>query len=396
MQRYFKLVFPVILFSSHASASALYFYEVGGEDVGLAAAGIAARAQDASVLAVNPAGLSHVEGQSFTGGAQLIYGNVDYTVDSTDRTANDTVGSFPSVSAFYSQQIDSHWTAGVGLYGNFGSSLDFDDTLSLGPTNATVINSATSMALTLAPTVSYRINEQWSVGAGVGINYGIFKAERRGALGDKNKADDHDVAFNGKVGVLYEYDANTRVGLGYTSETNYDYDLDGLVEKGAGLNTTIVSPQQIMLSLYHKLTSDWALMGNIGWQDWSRYADSDAYLNRLGNGNINLVNGSRMQDTYHLAVGSQYQVNPDWVWNFGVAFDSSAFDDRSETSLTVPAGNEVRIGTGVEYAIDDTQSIGAAMEYLYSDDTKVKAGPISGSYESRYYFFTVHYSWKSI
>jgi long-chain fatty acid transport protein len=44
--------------------------EFGTEDVALAGAGRAARAQDASTLFKNPAGMSRLEGNQFQGGLQ--------------------------------------------------------------------------------------------------------------------------------------------------------------------------------------------------------------------------------------------------------------------------------------------------------------------------------------
>ena len=29
--------------------------------------------------------------------------------------------------------------------------------------------------------------------------------------------------------------------------------------------------QSVMFSAYHQLTDSWAIMGNIGWQDWSDF-----------------------------------------------------------------------------------------------------------------------------
>ena len=54
-------------------------YEVATLDVGLAAAGYAARAQDASTLFRNPAGMSLLEGTQLEGGLQVTYGDVAFS-----------------------------------------------------------------------------------------------------------------------------------------------------------------------------------------------------------------------------------------------------------------------------------------------------------------------------
>ncbi|MGH7181838.1 MAG: outer membrane protein transport protein [Nitrospiraceae bacterium] len=52
---------------SLSHAGGLFLTEFGTEDVALAGAGWAARAQDASTLFKNPAGMSHLEGNQFQG-----------------------------------------------------------------------------------------------------------------------------------------------------------------------------------------------------------------------------------------------------------------------------------------------------------------------------------------
>lgn len=56
-------------------------YEIANADLGLASAGYAARAQDASTLFTNPAGMSLLTEAEFTGGLQLLYGSVEFTKD---------------------------------------------------------------------------------------------------------------------------------------------------------------------------------------------------------------------------------------------------------------------------------------------------------------------------
>ena len=62
-----------------AFAGGLFLSEIGTNDVGLAGVGWAARAQDASTLFRNPAGMSLLEGNQAMFGAQILYGDVKFT-----------------------------------------------------------------------------------------------------------------------------------------------------------------------------------------------------------------------------------------------------------------------------------------------------------------------------
>ena len=63
----------ILALANVSEAGGLFLTEFGTEDVALASAGWAARAQDASTLYKNPAGMSRLEGNQFQGGLQALY-----------------------------------------------------------------------------------------------------------------------------------------------------------------------------------------------------------------------------------------------------------------------------------------------------------------------------------
>ena len=63
-----------------ASAGGLLLYEFGAAEVGLAAAGYAARAQDASTAFTNPAGMTRLEGTQALAGGQFMWFNNRFSV----------------------------------------------------------------------------------------------------------------------------------------------------------------------------------------------------------------------------------------------------------------------------------------------------------------------------
>ena len=373
-------------------------YEIGTEDLGLANAGSAARAQDASVIANNPAGMTRLQGNQLTVGAQMLYGDLDYTLNDPYLSGpGNIVGWMPGGSAFYSHSINDDLKLGIGMYGNFGLSMDFGDTWA----GHNLVKEVTLMALTLQPSLAYRLNNQWSVGAGLGINYGIFSLTRdltvlRGGYEVKN--DDTDIAPNVKVGILFEPSARTRLGLAYTSKTDYSFDIDAtgtLPRSGRSwtlpVDAMIDAPQQVMFSGVQVLNDKWSLLGEIGWQDWSTLSQAEVDLN-----NVTLSSKLDFQDTWHGAVGAQYQLTADTRLNFGVAYDSSMYEDQNDTSMVLPSGASWRFGTGVQRQLNDHSSLGIAFEYLISDDARVVSPDVlAGSYNSpEMYFTALNYTYR--
>ena len=144
------LIYLSLFCSPLAQASALYFYEIGTEDTALAGAGQAARAQDASTIVTNPAGMTRLPDHMFTGGLQAMDGDVSYTLeDETGRKSpGDIMRFFPNASAFYAQKVNDDLYAGIGLYGNYGLGIDFGNW-----SGDRLIKKSTMVAMTLSPSL---------------------------------------------------------------------------------------------------------------------------------------------------------------------------------------------------------------------------------------------------
>lgn len=386
----------ILLLTSGAShASGLYLYEIGTDDVGLASAGQAARAQDASTVFTNPAGMSLLAGKTLSLGGQMLYGNANYKLNDdaalNGNSPGNVIGWFPGGSAFYNQSVTDQLSAGIGLYGNYGLGLHFGDWA-----GENLIKDSTLLAMTLMPALAWKYNDALSFGAGLGINYGLLKLTRQRSDSEHTEQD-HDWALNGKLGMIFQFSPQTRAGLTYTSETQYHFSIDSTVQFDRLDNSpsatlpiaaSVNTPQQVMFSLYHDLNSRWALMGDLGWQDWSAYSNSKITVadSRVGENN-------RLRDTWHMAIGTQFRPNADWTVNTGIAFDSSFYHSQSDTSLTMPSGKTWRWGVGARYQLGTASSIGAAFEYAHIESSRVSSPLLRGEYDHpALYFFAINYN----
>lgn len=381
--------------ASQASAGGLYLYEIGTEDLGLANAGIAARAQDATVVAGNPAGMTRLAGDQLVVGGQMLYGDVTYDLDhSRLQGPGNVVGWLPAVSTFYSHSVSDDLKLGMALYGNFGLSLGFDEAWA----GRYLVKDATMMGLTLQPALAYRLNEMWSAGAGLGANLGIFSLTRDRLDGGEHTEEDTDLAPNVRLGVLFTPQEQTRFGLTWASDVDYQFDVDAsgiLPLTGTPwllpVSASVGAPQQAMFSAVQVLNDKWSLLGNIGWQDWSTFSEMEVTAGR-----VEISSKLDLQDTWHGAVGTQYQLVPSTRLNFGIAYDTSMYEDQNATSLTMPSGATWRFGTGVQHELSEQGSCGVAFEYALSEDAQVATpAPLAGSYNSpQMYFVSLNYSYR--
>ncbi len=115
-----------------ATAGGLMLYEVGTADVGLASAGYNARAQDAATVLTNPAGMTRLEGTQLLLGAQLLYGDLKFSIGPGTSPQLGTgdggnpVGWFPGGGAFFSYSVSPELKLGFAMTGNFGLAEKYD------------------------------------------------------------------------------------------------------------------------------------------------------------------------------------------------------------------------------------------------------------------------------
>lgn len=384
-----------LFLSQTTHASALYFYEIGTEDTALAGAGQAARAQDVSTIVTNPAGMTRLPEHMFTGGVQAMDGDISYKLDdeSGRQSPGDIMRFFPNASAFYAQKLNDDFYAGIGLYGNYGLGIDFGNWA-----GDRLIKKSTMVAMTLSPSLAYKLSDRLSVGGSVNVNYGLLSLTRN-VDGDDEKEKDHDWAVSYRLGLLMELTDQTRAGIAWTSKTEYDFNIDSKarfpnlpnVEYDLPISAQVRAPQQIMLSLVHDLNKEWSVMGDLGWQDWSQFGSPQVSI-----AGRELDRKNRLKDSWHSALGVQYRPTEQWRLNAGVAFDSTVYKSQNDVALSLPTGDEWRFATGAQYQLTSQQNIGFAVSYLHMQSSRVQSPEqFKGSYDNPYLWFaSVNYSYQ--
>ena len=384
-----------------AHAGGLYMYEVATSDIGFAGAGTAARAEDASTVYANPAGMTRLAGKQLTVGAQALYGSFDYKVNDQSLaqqnfgggSPGNVVGWMPGASLFYSHSIDDRLKVGIATYSNYGLALDYGNDWA----GRNLTDQATLMAMTVQPTVAYKLNDHWSVGAGLTANYGMFKLQRVAAIGGGNREEkDYDWEYGARLGVMFEPSPAMRIGTVWTSKVEYDFEVNASVTGLLGRTRTfpvaasINAPQQVMFSVYQKLSERWAMTGNLGWQDWSEFSQTSLELN----GSTSTSN-LELQDTWNIAFGAQYQYSATTRVNAGVAYDTSWYKSNNQASFALPSSQAWRFGLGAQYTLSPKSELGVAVEYLRGSTMRDSSQLIGGEYSDPYMaFLSAQYSYK--
>ena len=409
-----------------ATAGGIFLYEVGTEDLGLAAAGYAARAQDAATVLTNPAGMVRLDGDQVLVGTQVLYSNLKFSNDGSSPALGSNNGGaviggngwFPGGGLFVSHSISPDVKVGFAATSNFGTTLKYDDNW----VGRYYAQQATLIGVSFLPSVAFRASEKVSFGASINAMYGHLNSETAinnivGADG-KLTMNDNTWGWGGNLGVLYEATTDTRFGLTYNSQVKLDFApqtrfsgtgplLTALLNarglNGATANLGITVPQQVMGSVFHTVNDRLALLGNIGWQQWSKFGQVEIGLADTTNP-TGVTTDLNFKDTWHAALGAQYRISEPWRLNLGIAYDS-AFQS-GEVSPILPTNQGWRFGAGAQNQVDKTFAWGLAAEYIYGGTGKVNnqaplpvalggRGNLVGSYDNiGILYLSANFNWK--
>jgi len=409
----------VALVTTSALAGGLGLYEIATPDVGLASAGYAARAQDASTLFKNPAGMSLLDGAQLESGLQVLYGDVRFSNNGNKTSSflgsdngGNAIGALPAASLFITYPVTKKLTVGFGSFSYFGLAEDYGD----GWVGRYYVQKATLLGMTLMPAASFKVNDWLSIGGGLNAMYGYLNTEvgiRTLGTGDGQlKLKDEEWGFGGNAGILIQPRDGTRIGVNYLSQVKLDFkdkpSLSNLGPLGSlpvfqnppTLNLGCTVPQSVMVGVYQDINTNWAVMADVGWQNWSQFGEVEIGYdpsdpNRNGNG---LTKNLHYDDTWHGAIGAQYRASEQWLFTGGFAYDTSAVSDANRT-VTLPLGEAYRFGLGALWKYTKNLDFGAAYEFIWAGDMPVTQsstyrGTVSGSYNNVFFsFFTLNLTW---
>ena len=372
------------LFTNPCLAAAAWMTESGGADMGMASAGRAAIAADATTLAANPAGMAALADVGFL--AAALAAAMDLELEGSGTTTgnvDDRTGPMPMAAVFGTHGV-GRWTLGMGVYSYLGLGLDFG----AGWAGSRAVEDVRLRSMNFAPAAAYRLTDRLAVGGTLGAQY----VDMRAGLAVANDAmfygppvglpDGHlrltgDAwALNGSLGLAYQVNDDTRIGLAWQSQVSHSINLelrgedlhpvlDAIVQQQtARLDATV--PQQLTFSVTHQVTPDTLLAANAGWQQWSVLGRSHL---QVGDSSAPLFDNG-LRDTWSVALGLRHRLDDRWTLSAGVAYDS---DPARQDTMPVyfPVAEQLRLAMGVDYRHSPKMLVRLAASVVSQGDVRI-------------------------
>lgn len=428
------------LTSGYASASGFQLLEQNASGLGNAYAGSAANAENASVQFYNPAAMSVLgEGASVSVGFNAITPSYKFSNEGSTTTTpvafgvgstktpgsngGDAGGTGWVPNAYMAYGVTKDISVGLGLGAPFGLKSEYSPDW---------VGSAQSIkfdvkTININPSISWKVNELVSLGAGVSYQKLDVEYVRRAVAQSSNplvvpangypsnqfvtlKADDWAWGWN--VGALFNLSPTTKLGVSYRSQVKHE--VEGSLSSGYGpangnAKVSVTLPDTFIVSVAQALSDRWEMLGDVSLTRWSSIKHLDVMSNSQAaraNGGVAQVLHTEFKDAWRVALGANYKVNDAWKLKFGIAYDQTPVKGADTRLASLPDNDRTWFSIGAQWKPAKDQAVDVGFAYLLVPDAKINnnqnnasnpsanRGDLVGTYKDSAYILGAQYSIK--
>jgi len=388
-------------------------------------AGQTAIAEDASTVYYNAAGMTLLDRAELVQAAGLIFPTSRFSNGATtDILGNPVLGStaikdqvslLPSMFAV--APVSDRLRLGLGFFVPFGQAYKYDE----GWVGRYQLQNISLKTVDIDPTIAYRMNDVFSVGVGLDVQYahfvranaidfgslcyvaappgacpglGLFPQGADGRL--LATVDNWAVGYN--FSWLYHPSDDTHIGFNYRSAVQHSlsgtarFDVPptagpltagGLLFQNTSARSSITFPDVIALGMSQRIGERLTLLFDIDWTLWSHVKQlSLAFGNPL---QPPIIQPLRWHDSAKFAVGVIYRVVDSTDLRAGFSYDQSPIPNEFR-SADLPDSDQIMFSAGIEYRFNAQLSATVSYSYGHYMPTRMNltlpaAGTVAGSFE---------------
>lgn len=373
----------VVLLSSTAMASGFHLREQSAAAQGNAFAGATAGAENISYTYFNAAGLTRHKGTQINLGASYIAPEAaaknvrvvkddDGSLGARGSDVHNIVHAAVSPNITVSHQINDKSFLGLAINTPYGMITKYDQEW-IGSDHGITSDLKTA---TITPMFAYKATDKLSLGVGMQIQYVWAHLTNSKKPAIKHVTADGDALdFGYQLGALYEFNENTRLGVGYRSQVRHKLKGDmkatmNIPLLNQDISAKLDTPAMLSIGAHHDINDKWAVMAEYQRVFWSSFKNLTFVGDKLNNGsNISQVK-ENWRDTNFWSLGTSYQMDNQWKLRLGIAYDQSAVRLQHRTPR-IPDSDRIWYSVGLGYQYNDKLSFDAGYTYIKAHKAKM-------------------------
>lgn len=368
------------VFASQAYAAGFQLSEQSSIQMGRAMAGAGVMGDDLSAVHYNPAGMTLLEGTRIQATGTWVAVNAEYKGDKTGATENGRKKGQLVPAGYITHQVNDQVWLGLGLTVPYGMGTDY----ARGWEGDSRGNKSMILTFDINPNVAWKINEKFSVGAGLSLQYakaklGMGKELAPGMSGNATVEGD-SWAWGWNVGMMYRPVETVRLGLAYRSHIAHNAEgettLDAMgMSLVSDMKVRIKTPDTLTFSAAWDATQDLTLSATARWSKWSNFdtlSIENSGFTKTGSQQIDglvQMKGASVQvenhwdDTWFFSLGADYRLNDQWTVRGGVAYDQGPVDNAYRMAV-IPDTDRVWVAGGASYKFNQNLTFDFGATYI--------------------------------
>jgi len=355
---------------------------------------------DASSVFYNPGAISTLPGKfSFAGGTSFIRSTTVFELgpDSHYQSVTDNPLSTPFY--FYgAYKINDQLAVGLAVNTPYGSSLEWEE----GWAGRFLIKDISLRNFTFQPTLSYRINENISAGAGLVYATGNFDLSRN--LPVQGEQSEGEIRLGGETdswgynaGVLISLNNTVNIGISYRSRIDMEIDegyvdisvpetLNSLFPGSTNLSTSLPLPANLDFGLSYQQEGIFMAGISINYVFWDAYETLNFDFSENTTSLTDSNNPREYSNTLIIRAGGEYYLSDNFMIRAGAYYDPSPVS-KTYFSPETPGLNSTGLTTGLSFFPLEGLMIDAGFIYLMGEQTAAAYAPANfeGKYKSNAY-----------
>lgn len=393
----------ILSVSAQAIAGGFQLWEQDAASVGIYHAGYAAWASDASTAWYNPAGIVRIKNQQAVFGAANILTNFRYRGTVAVNTLGDEPEFVVAQGGTYNLVPSLHYVAPITECIGFGFSIDAPFGLKTNYGRSTDLRYAATLTslrvIDYSPSLGFRITSKASFGAGFDIQTMRGEFDQIGTavtpeLDTKSRNRASDTGYGYHLGLLYEFNPCSRVGLSYHSHVAHH--LTGTSKFGPSLLTFLLNdekpktlrshattninlPAYTALSLFQQVHPKFALMGSAIFTQWSTFRELTLkHIAGVAEGElskkITVEIPQHYRNTWNFSVGGEYYPCDCVALRGALGYDETPVRNV-DRNIQLPDNNRYVIALGSHFQASKCVGLDFGWNHLFINRDRVAPPP---------------------
>ncbi len=383
----FLALFGAALLPSQAQAEGFAVTEWSARGMALGGGitgGMVARADDATAMAYNPAGITQIPGTMAQAGISLAMLNFDISRNDTGTSVSSADQVFPIPHIYVTHQLNDRVWLGMATFTRYGLGSKFPNNWGApvpGKTPGTfpfggaalpasgVIKSVKLISSTINPNIAFKINDTWSVSAGVSYTWGYLTINQQynvlspygAGHADARIHSENGYAFGWNLGLHARFSDQWSAGLAYRAKENMTFSgKTRFRHSGAPAVSNVMQtfmqscdsrgklkvPDTLTFGVMYKPLPNLSFEADLGYTVWSRYRNLSI---SMANGTPPYFEQKNWKDGWTFTIGAEYRP-VDWLaLRAGYTYETSPLQDDRCYDYLVPSNGRSYYTAGVGF-----------------------------------------------